>query len=561
MPTEGDVLNHRYRILRVLSDKGGMGVIYQATDLNFNNTVVIKHSRFTEQFLKQQYPAMPLEELRNLAQYLRKAFEREARLVRGLKHHALPSVIDYFTTGDGHQFFVMDFIPGKDFGELLDERLRQNRGPFPLDQTLNWADQLLDALDYLHTRFESPIIHRDIKPLNLKLTPDGRIVLLDFGLAKGATPGMSVVSASIHGYTLQYAPLEQIRGKGTSVRSDLYSLAVTLHHLLTGAVPPSAVDRVAETTSGEADPLRPLHEINPRIPSVVSEVIQCAAALNPNERYATAAEMRAALRKGSEPERVPATVKLSGEPAESAMIESPLPPTERVESVSGAKRVEPPTIALPRQQAKAREAGRMQIDLSGTPTKQQETTQSLGVRRRLAAFAGGVLVIAIGVGIAVSSGHLFNSDSSTSDGRNPELGATVASPTATPRQNTNQPVERSLVASPSPVSDSTSDPPAKFVGSPNNQVTEFNAFMRRHVGEKVYLDLVFSEEEAPIGYRGNTESGFFEVENHAYFINCREDWEKEAGYNSGRRRLAGYFKITGTKKFGRTTMIDISPIR
>jgi len=326
MLAEGHILNHRYQVLRVLSDKGGMGVIYQATDLNFNNTVVIKHSRFTEQFLRQQYPAKTLGELRNITAVLRKAFEREAHLVRGLKHHSLPSVIDYFTTSDGHQFFVMDFIPGKDLGELLDGRLQQNQGPFPLDQVLDWADQLLEALDYLHTRFESPIIHRDLKPLNLKLTPDGRIVLLDFGLAKGATSGMSVVSASIHGYTLNYAPLEQIRGKGTSVRSDLYSLAVTLRHLLSGEVPPSAVDRVTETTSGEADPLRPLHDINPQIPAVVSTVLQCAASINPNERYATAAEMREALRRASKPEPVPVTVKLPVQPAEPTIIDpTPLP--------------------------------------------------------------------------------------------------------------------------------------------------------------------------------------------------------------------------------------------
>src|SRR5207302_6102521 len=114
MLSEGTVLKDRYQILRVLSNKGGMGLIYQATDLSFKNTVVIKHSRFTEQFLKQQYPTLTPAQLRSHAEYLRKAFEREARLVRGLKHHALPSVIDYFTTGDGHQFFVMDFIPGKD---------------------------------------------------------------------------------------------------------------------------------------------------------------------------------------------------------------------------------------------------------------------------------------------------------------------------------------------------------------------------------------------------------------------------------------------------------------
>jgi formylglycine-generating enzyme required for sulfatase activity/tRNA A-37 threonylcarbamoyl transferase component Bud32 len=412
-----------------------MGVIYQATDLNFNNTVVIKHSRFTEQFLKQQYPAMSLEELRNLAEYLRKAFEREARLVRGLKHHALPSVIDYFTTGDGHQFFVMDFIPGKDFGELLDERMRQNHGPFPLDQTLEWADQLLDALDYLHTRFESPIIHRDLKPLNLKLTPDGRIVLLDFGLAKGATPEMSVVSASIHGYTLQYAPLEQIRGKGTSVRSDLYSLAVTLHHLLSGEMPPNAVDRVTETTSGEADPLRPLHEINPQIPAVVSEVIRRAAAINPNERYTTAVEMREVLRRANELEPTRLTVKLPDQPAEPAIIEPPLLPTERVEFVDDAQRVEAPTIERLQPPAEAREAGRVQIDLSGAPTKQPEIKQPRGNRRRLAALTGGVLVLAIGVGIAVSSGRLFSRDSSTTVGRSPEPALTVAALTTTPSPN------------------------------------------------------------------------------------------------------------------------------
>lgn len=432
MPTEGDILNQRYRILRVLSDKGGMGVIYQATDLSFNNTVVIKHSRFTEQFLKQQYAAMPPDDLRSHAEYLRKAFEREARLVRGLKHHALPTVIDYFTTGDGHQFFVMDFIPGKDFGELLDERLRQNHGPFPLDQALDWADQLLDALDYLHTRFELPIIHRDIKPLNLKLTPDGRIVLLDFGLAKGATPGMSVVSASIHGYTLQYAPLEQIRGKGTSVRSDLYSLAVTLHHLLSGAVPPSAVDRVAETTSGEADPLRPPHEINPQIPAVVSEVLQRAAALNPNERYATAAEMRAALRSASKPEPARSAVKLPGQLPELAIIDPPLLPTKRVEPVADTQQVELPTIERPQPTAEAREAGRVQIDLSGTPTKQAEIKQPRGNRRRLAVLAGGVVVLAIGVGITISSEHLFGGNPSTPAGRNSEPALTVAMPTATP---------------------------------------------------------------------------------------------------------------------------------
>ncbi|MGH9839889.1 MAG: spherulation-specific family 4 protein [Blastocatellia bacterium] len=296
---EDTILNNRYRILRVLSDKGGMGVIYQAHDLNLTGTVVIKQSRFTEQELRQQYPAWPIEQIRNQAEYLRKAFEREAKLLFGLRHSALPRVIDYFATPDGNQFFVMEFIPGKDFGELLNERLRQNQRPFPLDQVLGWAEQILDVLHYLHTNFDPPIIHRDIKPMNLKLMPSGQVILLDFGLAKGARPGMSVVE-SIHGHTPHYAPLEQINRKvgqeqPTDPRSDLYSLAVTLYHLLTGQLPPDAVERVAETISGGDDPLRPARELSAQIPLAVSEALQRAAALNPNDRYPAAAAMREAL--------------------------------------------------------------------------------------------------------------------------------------------------------------------------------------------------------------------------------------------------------------------------
>lgn len=280
MLAEGAVLKDRYQILRVLSEKGGMGVVYQATDLIFNHTVVLKQSRF------------PAGEKR-----LGEAFEREARLLNGLRHGALPHVSDYFISEDG-QFLVMQFIPGKDLGELLDERLRRGEGPFPVTQVLRWADQLLDALDYLHTH-QPPVIHRDIKPQNLKLTPRGEIVLLDFGLAKGAAAGTAAADVSVHGYTPTYAPLEQIRGTGTDERSDLYSLAATLHHLLTGVVTPDAVSRVTETISGASDPLRPPHELNPSIPLPVSMIIHCACALSAADRPPSAAAMRDELRKAA----------------------------------------------------------------------------------------------------------------------------------------------------------------------------------------------------------------------------------------------------------------------
>ena len=153
------LLQNRYLVQHQIG-QGGMGAVYVATDQRFGSTVALKETFFDDP-------------------NLRKAFEREARLLNHLRHPALPRVSDHFNEEDG-QFIVMEYIAGDD----LSEKLKARGGAFPLSEVLNWADQLLDALDYLHTQ-EPSIIHRDIKPQNLKLTPRKHIVLLDFGLAKG----------------------------------------------------------------------------------------------------------------------------------------------------------------------------------------------------------------------------------------------------------------------------------------------------------------------------------------------------------------------------------------
>jgi formylglycine-generating enzyme required for sulfatase activity len=165
---------------------------------------------------------------------------------------------------------------------------------------------MCDVLHYLHTAFAPPIIHRDIKPLNLKLMPNGQVVLLDFGLAKGARPGMSVVKSLLAG-TPHYAPLEQLNRKAnqeqqTDPRSDIYSLAVTLHQLLTGELPPDAVDRVQAAALGEPDPLRPAHELAPAIAEPFSLALQRAAAVFAKDRPASVAELRWMLRQPVVPE-------------------------------------------------------------------------------------------------------------------------------------------------------------------------------------------------------------------------------------------------------------------
>jgi len=271
MLTADTVLQGRYRIVRELG-QGGMGAVYEAIDQRLDTTVALKETLFADERLRKQ-------------------FEREARLLARLHHPALPRVSDHFSEGDG-QFLVMQFIPGDDLSEMMTRK----RGPFPADQVLTWADQLLDALDYLHTQ-EPQIVHRDIKPQNLKLTSRGQIILLDFGLAKGQAGEISRVttSASIFGYTPNYAPLEQIQGLGTDSRSDLYSLGATLYHLMTAVKPPDALTRAAALVNGQPDPLTLASKANPEIAPEVDQVLGKAMAQSREQRYASAAEMRKAL--------------------------------------------------------------------------------------------------------------------------------------------------------------------------------------------------------------------------------------------------------------------------
>jgi len=269
------ILQGRYRIVRQLG-QGGMGAVYEAIDQRLDTVVALKETLFTDERLRKQ-------------------FEREARLLARLHHQALPRVSDHFTESDG-QFLVMQFIPGEDLFEMQSRR----KSAFPQDEVLRWADQLCDALDYLHTQ-EPQIVHRDIKPQNLKVTARGQIVLLDFGLAKGYGGQTSVVttSASIFGYTPNYAPLEQVQGLGTDPRSDIYSLGATLYHLLTNVKPPDALSRAGAIVNGMEDPLAPADSVSPQVSPSVARVLQTAMSQKRDDRYASAQTMRQALQSAT----------------------------------------------------------------------------------------------------------------------------------------------------------------------------------------------------------------------------------------------------------------------
>jgi eukaryotic-like serine/threonine-protein kinase len=274
MLTEGTTLQGRYRIVRQLG-QGGMGAVYEAVDERLDTVVALKETFFADEKLRKQ-------------------FEREARLLARMHHPALPRVSDHFNEGEG-QFLVMQYVAGEDLAAML----AQSNGPFSEEEVLRWADQLCDALDYLHTQ-DPQIIHRDIKPQNLKLTARGQIVLLDFGLAKGSVGQMTAVttSASIYGYTPNYAPLEQIQGKGTDPRSDIYALGATLFHLLTNLKPADALSRAAAVVNGQPDPLPLANQVRPDVSAGTAHVLAKSLAQRRDDRFANATAMREALRSG-----------------------------------------------------------------------------------------------------------------------------------------------------------------------------------------------------------------------------------------------------------------------
>lgn len=309
-----------------------MGAVYEALDTRLRSTVALKQTLVG-------------------GDQLLKAFEREAQLLSNLQHPALPHVIDYFSEEHG-QFLVMQYIAGEDLGGML----KRERRPAPLETVLAWADQLLDVLAYLHAN-DPPIVHRDIKPDNLKLTSRGTLVLLDFGLAKGSTSAMTrAATGSILGYTPSFAPLEQIRGLGTDVRSDLYSAAATLYALLSAETPTDALTRADSILNGSGDPLRRLDSINPSVSPAVADVLHSALALKRDDRPATASEMRS---------RLAAAASGHVHPAHSAAAFAPL---TSLDNTAQAAIPEAETVAYDVRAETSPQAGRTMVERSADPS-------------------------------------------------------------------------------------------------------------------------------------------------------------------------------------------------
>jgi len=258
----GELLNGRYRIERILG-QGGMGAVYLATDESLAIPCAVK----------ENISVSPETE---------RLFKREATLLATLRHHHLPRVTNHFILGD-QQYLVMDYVEGEDLKERLarEERL-------PEADVLRWAGQICDALTYLHAR-TPPVIHRDIKPGNIKLNAAGEAILVDFGIAK-ATPSGQKTTTSAVALTPGFAPPEQYGMARTDARTDQYALAATIFNLLCGRSPPESMERLLGNT-----PLPPPETLRPGLSAHVAAALKRALQVKPDDRFKDIAEFKAAL--------------------------------------------------------------------------------------------------------------------------------------------------------------------------------------------------------------------------------------------------------------------------
>jgi len=258
----GQVLNSRYRIVKLLG-QGGFGAVYRAWDSNLNKPCAVKENLDTSPEAQRQ-------------------FTREATVLANLSHPNLPRVTDHFILPGQGQYLVMDFVDGDDLATIL-----RQRGAVPVQQAVVWISQVADALAYLHSR-QPVVVHRDVKPANIRVTPEGRAMLVDFGLVKVYTAQLKTTMGA-RAVTPGYAPPEQYGQGSTDARSDIYALGATLHNLLTGQDPLESVQRMS------GDQMKPVHQINPSVPITIGHAIERSMRLEPNQRYQDVREFKAAV--------------------------------------------------------------------------------------------------------------------------------------------------------------------------------------------------------------------------------------------------------------------------
>jgi serine/threonine protein kinase/Tol biopolymer transport system component len=294
----GALLHKRYRIVEILG-QGGMGSVYKAVDENLGVDVALKENLFTTDEYARQ-------------------FRLEAVILANLRHPNLPRVTDHFVIGDQGQYLVMDYIEGEDLRQRM-ERV----GNITEDEAILIGAAICDALAYLHTR-KPPILHRDLKPGNVKITPDGHIFLVDFGLAK-VLHGSQATTTGARAMTPGYSPPEQYGTARTDPRTDIYSLGATLYAALSGIIPEDGLARAMENTQ-----LTPLRKRNSKVSRRLASTIEKAMGIDPADRYQNADEFKSALLGSkSKTQHLPGEYVIEPPPPDAVEEEVPQNPIEK----------------------------------------------------------------------------------------------------------------------------------------------------------------------------------------------------------------------------------------
>ena len=259
----GALLHRRYRIVEILG-QGGMGSVYHAVDENLGIDVAVKENLFSSDDYARQ-------------------FRLEAVILANLRHPNLPRVTDHFVIGDQGQYLIMDYIEGEDLRQRM-----ERAGSISEEEAILIGAAMCDALQYLHTR-KPAVIHRDVKPGNVRITPDGHIYLVDFGLAK-LVKGSQATTTGARAMTPGYSPPEQYGTARTDPRTDVYSLGATLYAALTGIIPEDGLSRAMDNIE-----LTPLRKRNPKISRKLANTIEKAMSIRPDDRFQSAEEFKQAL--------------------------------------------------------------------------------------------------------------------------------------------------------------------------------------------------------------------------------------------------------------------------
>ncbi len=269
----GRSLSGRYQIESMLG-QGGMSAVYRGTDPNLRRTVAIKliHGHLSEepQFVSR--------------------FEEEAAAVAQLKHPNIIQVYDFDHDGPTY-YMVLEFVPGETLQGRL-RKLNQARKHMAPEEARDLVAGICDALEYAHRR---GMIHRDVKPANVMITPEGQPILMDFGIAKIVGGKQHTATGAVVG-TAAYISPEQVRGEETDARVDIYALGVTLFEMLSGRPPFEGDSAMTVMLKHLNEPVPDLAKLNPSVPPGLVQVTMRALAKDRAQRYKSAAELAAALR-------------------------------------------------------------------------------------------------------------------------------------------------------------------------------------------------------------------------------------------------------------------------